>query len=174
MLDAKLWIRGLLFTLLIPCTVGAVLPAFIRGSARRAGGICESGWLLVITGAAIYLICLLRFLAAGGTPAIFITRLARGVIGEEPPGLVSTGIYRYSRNPMYIGVLMTIFGQALLFASPPVILYGCAVFLFFHWTVVGIEEPHLAATRGDAYRDYCRRVPRWIGRITQDEGADLS
>ncbi|MBL8229160.1 MAG: isoprenylcysteine carboxylmethyltransferase family protein [Bryobacterales bacterium] len=169
MRSAMLWVRGLLFTLLIPCTVGAVLPALIRGSAQRAGGLCETGWLPVAMGASIYLLCLLRFLAAGGTPAIFVTRAVRSVIGEEPPGLVSSGMYRYSRNPMYVGVLMTIFGQALLFASWPVTIYGLGVFLFFRWTVVHIEEPHLRATRGAEYREYCQRVPRWIGRTKSDK-----
>ena len=63
---------------------------------------------------------------------------------------------------MYIGVLSAIIGQAVVFASINVAVYGAAVWLLFHLVVVFIEEPHLRQKRGDAYNDYCRRVPRWF------------
>ena len=127
------------------------------------GGIGDVGWLLIVTGALIYLLCLMRFLASGGTPAIFFTRRLRSLLGEEPTSLVSDGLYRFSRNPMYVGVLMVIFGQAVLLASSTVAVYGLAVFVFFHCAVVFFEEPHLRRTRGLAYEEYCRLVPRWWG-----------
>jgi protein-S-isoprenylcysteine O-methyltransferase Ste14 len=77
--------------------------------------------------------------------------------------LVSGGPYRFSRNPMYLGVLLVVFGQAVLFASPRLAAYGCAVSLFFHLMVVFFEEPHLRAARGRSYALYCRSVPRWLG-----------
>jgi len=76
---------------------------------------------------------------------------------------VSSGPYRFSRNPMYVGVLLVVFGQAVLFASTPLAVYGCAVFLFFHLMIVFFEEPHLRATRGRSYDLYCKAVPRWLG-----------
>jgi protein-S-isoprenylcysteine O-methyltransferase Ste14 len=87
----------------------------------------------------------------------------RRVVGEEPATLVRGGLYRFTRNPMYVGVLTAILGQAVLFASPSVAVYGLACWLGMHLFVVFIEEPHLRAKRGPAYEDYCRRVPRWVG-----------
>src|SRR5713226_2993633 len=135
----------------------------ISGGSGPRGGWWRAGWLLVGIGAVIYALCLSRFLLSGGTPAIFFTRYVKFVIGEEPPKLVQEGLYRISRNPMYLGVLTAVFGQALLFASPSVAFYGAALWLFFHLTVVFLEEPHLRKQRGPSYEEYCRRVPRWLG-----------
>jgi protein-S-isoprenylcysteine O-methyltransferase Ste14 len=157
-----LWIRGLIFSVLVPGVVAFVLPSAIDPGAHRAGGIWDVGLLPIAAGAVIYLLCLMRFLAAGGTPAIFFTRPIRFLLGEEPGGLVSEGLYRFSRNPMYAGVILAILGQAILWASVRVAAYGCAAFLFFHLVVVCLEEPHLRRTRGPSYELYCRTVPRWL------------
>jgi protein-S-isoprenylcysteine O-methyltransferase Ste14 len=116
-----------------------------------------AGWLLIAPGILIYTLCLVRFLAAGGTPAIFFTRPLRFLIGETPSALVSEGLYRYSRNPMYVGVLLTIFGQGL-------ISYGLIVSICFHAVVVLLEEPHLRKQNGEPYDEYRRVVPRWLPR----------
>ena len=158
-----LWIRGLVFTLLVPCVVGILLPFLMYRGLSPAGGLWETGWILVAAGAVVYGSCLFQFLASGGTPAIFFTRHVRFLIGEEPNTLVRGGLYQVSRNPMYVGVLLAVFGQAILFASIKVALYGVAVWLFFHLTVVFQEEPHLRKERGQSYDEYCRRVPRWFG-----------
>jgi protein-S-isoprenylcysteine O-methyltransferase Ste14 len=163
MLFSMLWVRGLIFTVLVPAVVGVFLPSVVDPRAQRQGGFWDIGWLLVAAGTVIYGICLIRFLAAGGTPAIFFTRHLRLLIGEEPARLVSDGLYRFSRNPMYLGVLLVVFGQAMVFVSPPIAAYGCAVFVFFHLIVVFVEEPHLRAKRGPSYEPYCSQVPRWLG-----------
>lgn len=158
-----LWVRGIVFTVLVPGVVGFFLPSIVDPRARLRGGISDAGWLLVAAGMLTYALCLVRFLAAGGTPAIYFARRLRLLIGEEPGGLVSGGPYRFSRNPMYVGVLLVVFGQAVLFASTPLAVYGCAVFLFFHLMIVFFEEPHLRVTRGRSYDLYCKAVPRWLG-----------
>ena len=158
-----LWVRGLIFTVLVPAVVGVLLPSVIDPRAQRQGGFWDVGWLVVAAGTLIYSLCLIRFLTAGGTPAIFFTRHLRLLIGEEPTRLVSDGLYRFSRNPMYVGVLLVVFGQAVLLVSPLIAAYGCALFVFFHLIVVFVEEPHLQATRGPSYELYCRDVPRWLG-----------
>src|ERR1700689_300646 len=105
-----LWLRGLIFTALVPMVIAYFLPRWVgyHPAVRLAG------WFLIAPGILIYALCLVRFLAAGGTPAIFFTRPLRFLIGETPAALVSEGLYRYSRNPMYLGVLLTIFGQGLV------------------------------------------------------------
>jgi len=158
-----LWIRGLTFTILVPVVVGFVLPSYIADGGTLPGGIWSVGWVLVVLGALGYALCLFRFLSAGGTPAIFFSRPIRFLIGEEPPGLVSGGLYQVTRNPMYVSALFMVFGQAVIHASTRVAIYGLIVFLCCHAGVVLLEEPHLRRTRGPSYVDYCRRVPRWLG-----------
>lgn len=158
-----LWIRGLLFTLLVPCVVGGYLPyQFYKGSSAPAG-LWQVGWLFVGLGVIVYGLCLVAFLSSGGTPSIFFARPVRFILGEEPPTLVRQGLYRVSRNPMYVGVLLVVFGQAVLFASLRLAVYGLVVALCFHLVVVLLEEPHLRKERGPSYDEYCRRVPRWLG-----------
>ena len=104
-------------------------------------------------GCAAYLWCLWDFAAFGrGTPAPL----------DAPKRLVARGLYRYVRNPMYVGVLLVIAGWALLFRSPRVLGYGAAVALFFHLFVVAVEEPTLRGKFGRSYEQYCREVGRWV------------
>lgn len=166
-----LWIRGLTFTLLIPCVVGVYVPGLFRGGGNAEGGPWNAGWLFVGLGATIYGLCLAEFLISGGTPAIFFTRPLKFLIGEEPPKLVRKGLYRVSRNPMYVGVLLAVFGQALIYASAGIAFYGAALWLCFHLVVVLLEEPHLRRERGRSYDDYRRQVPRWLGWPRSDSGA---
>jgi len=161
---AMLWIRGLLFTLLVPGTVAWWIPrAMLNGRAMQPGA-WQAGWVLTAAGAAGYLAALLKFLAAQGTPMIFFARALRFVVGEEPQSLVRRGLYRYSRNPMYVSVVAVIVGQAVLFRSQAVAIYGVCVFAVFHLEVTLVEEPHLRRRDSAVFDDYCRRVPRWLGR----------
>jgi protein-S-isoprenylcysteine O-methyltransferase Ste14 len=70
------------------------------------------------------------------------------------------------RNPMYVAVAATIFGQALLLGQLVLFAYGgvflAAVAAFVHW----YEEPTLAQTYGDRYEEYRRSVPGWIPRAS--------
>jgi len=157
-----LWIRGLIFTALVPFVVGAWIPATVDPFRRLQHGPWDAGWVLVGVGASMYVVSLIRFLASGGTPAIFFARALRVLIGEEPQRLVQGWLYRVTRNPMYVGVLSVIFGQAIVFASRPIAVYGAVLWLFFHLTVVLLEEPHLRELHGASYDEYCRRVPRWL------------
>jgi protein-S-isoprenylcysteine O-methyltransferase Ste14 len=158
-----LWLRGLIFTVLVPFVVGYLVPQNLRGTAEVAPGAWQLGYVLFAVGVVLYLWCLICFLLAGGTPAIFFTRHLSFLIGKEPLDFVRTGPYRYSRNPMYVGVVTAIFGQALLYRSRPMFVYGACVALTFHLVVVLLEEPHLRRTR-EGYEKYIRSVPRWLGR----------
>jgi protein-S-isoprenylcysteine O-methyltransferase Ste14 len=158
-----LWIQGLIFSVLVPGVVAFYVPQTLLGGHAAAGSWWSLGWILFAIGAAVYTMCLVSFLAAGGTPAIFFTRHIRAVLGEEPKEVVSKGLYRYSRNPMYVGVITAIAGQAIVYRSRGIALYALIAALTFHCVVVFLEEPHLARARGPAYDDYRRRVPRWLG-----------
>ena len=155
-----LWIRGLIFTFLVPYMVAVAIPQSI--TERRDGW--SIGWALIAMGVTFYVVSLLRFLEVGGTPTIYFTRPLRAVLGEEPQVVVEGGLYRITRNPMYVGVITTVLGQALLYGSWAVGLYGLALAAGFHFVVTVFEEPHLRKERGAAYEEYCRRVPRWFAR----------
>ena len=158
-----LWLQGLIFSVLVPGVVAFYVPQTLRNGHAAAAGWWSLGWILFAVGAAVYLLCLLNFLRAGGTPAIFFTRHIRAFMGEEPQQVVRNGLYRFSRNPMYVGVLTAIAGQAIVYRSRPIAVYLLIAAITFHLVVVLLEEPHLASARGDSYRDYRRRVPRWRG-----------
>lgn len=159
-----LWLRGLAFTILVPFVVGCVVPQSMRASGMAAG-IWRLGYLLAAAGTLLYLWCLVCFLMSGGTPAIFFTRHLGFLLREEPPDVVRTGPYRFSRNPMYVAVVTAIFGQAALYRSRQILIYGIAAAIVFELVVVALEEPHLRKTRGPGYEQYLHTVPRWFGRM---------
>jgi protein-S-isoprenylcysteine O-methyltransferase Ste14 len=158
-----LYLRALIFTILVPFVVGVVVPSLLHRDIHASFGLKIAGGLVTLIGVVLYGMCLLRFLLSGGTPALFFTRPLRFLIGEEPGKLVHEGIYRFSRNPMYISVLLVVFGQAIFFKSSEIAFYGIALFFLFHLVVVFIEEPHLRSERGAEYEEYLQRVPRWLG-----------
>jgi hypothetical protein len=73
-----------------------------------------------------------------------------------------SGFYRYARNPMYVAVAALIFGQAVLFASSGVAVYGVVIVGAFDSFVRLYEEPTLRETYGESYEVYRTAVPRWI------------
>jgi protein-S-isoprenylcysteine O-methyltransferase Ste14 len=162
-----LLLRALLFTILVPGMVGGYLPYVIvqRWPDQFDFGIVHSvGLLLIAVGLLLYGICTFLFLTKGrGTPTIWFTRPFRAILGEEPRMLVSHGLYQRTRNPMYLGVTLLVFGEALWFANVALCVYTVALWIFFHGVVVFIEEPHLKARGGQQYAMYCSKVPRWFG-----------
>lgn len=152
-------LKNLIFTIVVPGTVAVAVPHWILSAAGQwgrpaLGAIPILGFLLLLVGLGVYLRCVFDFGSAGGTPAPI----------DPPKELVVRGLYRYSRNPMYVGVLSFIFGQALIFRSLRLGLYACAVFLMFHCFVVLYEEPTLRRQFGESHERLCARVPRWLGR----------
>jgi protein-S-isoprenylcysteine O-methyltransferase Ste14 len=114
------------------------------------------GVSLLVLGAAIYAWCVWDFATFGrGTPAPI----------DAPKRLVVRGLYHHTRNPMYVGVLSVTLGWAVLFQSPPILLYAAALWIGFHTFVVLYEEPHLLSVFGREYEDYCSAVGRWLPRL---------
>src|SRR6185436_18903997 len=73
----------------------------------------------------------------------------------SPPGhLVRGGLYRYSRNPMYVSVVVILWGWPVAFESRTLAVYALAVMVAFHLRVVFGEEPWLARTHGDTWARY--------------------
>jgi protein-S-isoprenylcysteine O-methyltransferase Ste14 len=75
------------------------------------------------------------------------------------------GLYKYVRNPMYVGVLLAIVGHFLWFGFWSLLIYAVLLFLAFSVFVIFYEEPNLRQRFGKAYDEYHQRVPRWIPRF---------
>ncbi|HUH63739.1 MAG TPA: isoprenylcysteine carboxylmethyltransferase family protein [Terracidiphilus sp.] len=80
--------------------------------------------------------------------------------------LVISGLYRYVRNPMYLGVLLSLAGEALLFRSRDIVVEALTAWLAAHVFILVYEEPTLARRHPDEYPLYKRNVPRWVPRAT--------
>ena len=81
-----------------------------------------------------------------------------------PKHLVTVGLYRVSRNPMYLAVLTILIGWAVAFGSVGLGIYAVIVAIAVHLRVVSYEERWLARTFPDEWVAYRARVPRWLGR----------
>ncbi|OEU67867.1 MAG: hypothetical protein BA863_12135 [Desulfovibrio sp. S3730MH75] len=107
-------------------------------------------------GACVSLWCVKDFVASGrGTPAPF----------DPPTLLVVQGLYRYVRNPMYIGLFLVLIGEAMLFSSFFVLIYSLFFVAVAHIFVVFYEESALRRKFGESYKQYLKSVPRWLPRI---------
>jgi protein-S-isoprenylcysteine O-methyltransferase Ste14 len=128
----------------------------LTGPAQLAGvSLTAAGALLVIA-------CILTFVVIGkGTQAPF----------DPPRRLVARGPYRLVRNPMYLGAALAMSGAAMYYGSWPLMIYVAAFLAAVHLFVIVYEEPTLAATFGDEYSAYCRRVSRWVPRTKVPSGA---
>lgn len=84
---------------------------------------------------------------------------------DPPKELVSTGPYRYVRNPIYVGVTLIFLGHFLWFGYWALLLYTVLAFVGVHFFVVFYEEPTLKTKFGAAYEDYLKKVPRWIPKF---------
>jgi len=150
-------LRAIFFVLLLPGTVAGYVPFGILRAADRLrlpelSPSSVGASILAIAGAVVLLRCVWDFFAKGkGTLAPI----------DAPRVLVVSGLYRFTRNPMYNGVIALIVGEAWLFGSVSLLQYALLVLVFFHLWVVLYEEPTLTSQFGESYRVYRRAVPRW-------------
>jgi protein-S-isoprenylcysteine O-methyltransferase Ste14 len=152
-----LLIKNLLFTIVVPGTVCVVLPRQIAGEAGIASGVSFVLALLLFgLGAAVYAWCVWDFASLGrGTPAPI----------DAPRRLVVRGLYRFTRNPMYVGILTIVVAWALLFRQLEIVVYALTVATCFHLFILLYEEPHLERIFGSDYCAYRAEVGRWLPRM---------
>jgi protein-S-isoprenylcysteine O-methyltransferase Ste14 len=116
------------------------------------------GWIVIALGVVIAFGCALEFAWRGiGTPAPF----------DPPRRLVITGLYRWVRNPMYVGLGVILLGEAITFPRLTITMLVLIASLWLATTlfIITFEEPTLRAKFGDDYAAYCRNVRRWIPRL---------
>ncbi|HSR51929.1 MAG TPA: isoprenylcysteine carboxylmethyltransferase family protein [Acidobacteriota bacterium] len=151
-------VRSLMWTVIAPGTVTLLIPYLIvtRWSPASIGswGTLQFFALTVITlGAAVLFHCIWNFAARG-----------RGTLSplDAPRRLVVEGLYRRMRNPMYVGVLTILLGEAVLFQSLVLVGYALCWFGLVNLVIVFYEEPALRRKFGRSYQHYCRHVGRWF------------
>ena len=148
--------KTLIFMFIAPATVTIYLPYWLlagRTGAPPFGAVRYVGLLPIFVGACMELWCAWDFAMKGrGTPAPI----------DPPKELVVRGLYQRVRNPMYVGVMLILLGEALLFASATLLWYAALVFILFNLFVLLYEEPTLRRKFGAAYERYCASVPRWL------------
>lgn len=152
-------VRTALFALLVMGTVLVYVPYGLAVSAGAAhwslGAWRYLGLLPLAAGLATVGWCLRDFAVVGrGTPAPF----------DPPRALVVTGPYRWVRNPMYLGGLLLLLGEAVLFQAPVLLGYVAAFSVAVHLFVVLYEERALRHKFGESYDRYRTAVPRWLPR----------
>ncbi|MEO8356082.1 MAG: isoprenylcysteine carboxylmethyltransferase family protein, partial [Chloroflexota bacterium] len=84
---------------------------------------------------------------------------------DPPRELVAVGFYRYTRNLMYLGVLLILIGHFLCFGFWLLLVYTALAFIATHLFVKLYEEPTLKRKFGTSYDEYGKNVPRWIPKL---------
>lgn len=149
-----MFLRALLAFLAMPGIVAFAVPIAWLRSADRTRLDQPLGLLPLVAGALALLWCVRDFYVQG-----------RGTLAPwaPPERLVVVGLYRHTRNPMYVAVVLILLGWASAYGVSGLYAYAGAIALAFHLRVVFGEEPWLARRHGTQWQDYVARVPRWLG-----------
>ena len=149
-----LFLKNLIFTLLVPGTVAVLGPLSISGNAIVTNSwFLVPGFLFLLVGISIYCWCLWDFASFGrATPAPI----------DAPKHLVVRGLYHYSRNPMYIGVIFVILSWFFIFGDIFILVYCLCIAICFQLFIVLYEEPILQKLFGLEYTEYRTSVNRWM------------
>ncbi len=115
----------------------------------------------------------LRLLLAAAAAGLGIAMILTAVFGfraagtppepwREVTAFVTSGVYRFTRNPMYLGMAAIYIGLALGISSVAAILLFPVVIIAIRTQVIAREEAYMTRAFGDTYIDYCKRVRRWL------------
>lgn len=155
----SLFFRNLFFTILQPGVVAGIIPWLIL--KNKKGLVLNDtlslwqylGIILFACGLLILLMCIARFGFEG-----------KGTLSPLDPTkkLVISGLYKYSRNPMYVGVMMILTGETVLYQSYLLLWYSLIIFCAFNAFIIFREEPRLLKDFGKDYKVYTNQVRRWF------------
>lgn len=155
----SLALKNILFVILQPGIVAGAVPyLLVRNRLSNLLNLPFQGYqylalLLFLAGMTIVFHCVFRFFKDG-----------LGTLSPVIPTkqLVISGLYKYSRNPMYIGVMLLLIGEVVFCTEVNLLIYAILVFIAFNLFVVFKEEPRLKRDFGEQYNNYKHRVRRWI------------
>ena len=152
-------LKTTLFMLLVPGVLMVAFPIRLMVTDPSLFSFGPFRWLalpLWAAGAAMAIWCAWAFTVRGrGTPSP----------ADPPKELVVSGLYRYVRNPIYVGAVLFLLGHCFWHPARSILWMPVIVAICAHLFVTLYEEPHLRKIFGLAYEQYCRQVPRWIPRL---------
>ncbi len=117
-----------------------------------AGLVHEPGWILAALGV----------LLSGGGILQFVTAGTNLRTDQPTHMIVTNGLYAYSRNPIYMGMIIFVAGLGLAFNAPFVLLLLVGAVLILRFGVIEAEEEYLEQKFGDHYLQYKSDVGRWM------------
>lgn len=130
---------------------------FVLG--RRLGGGEDLGPAAALIGWAF----IAAFAAWNGWCLLLFARAETGLLpGQSTTRLLTSGPYRLSRNPLYVGLLALYAGAALVADSVVALVLLPIAWAGLHWGAVLPEERYLTAALGAPYQEYCTRARRWL------------
>lgn len=155
----SLLFRNLVFTILQPGIVAVLIPFWLSGKTVKTVFVQPFVWYhflglsIFAVGLVLMLICISSFAIRG-----------QGTLSPADPTkkLVISGLYRFSRNPMYIGVIMMLIGDSIFFRSYILVGYALLIFIAFNIFIIFFEEPRLQDDFGSEYNEYVKKVRRWF------------
>jgi len=155
----SLFIRNLFFTILGPGLVTVLIPLWIINfRINSTFGLVWQwynyiGTIVFLLGFVMLLQCIINFALKG-----------RGTLSPTDPTkkLVISELYNFSRNPMYVGVMLILTGETIFFQSIHLGIYAFLIFIAFNIFIIRVEEPRLRKDFGESYKEYCENVRRWI------------
>lgn len=149
--------RDALFPAVILATILLTRPRFPGGSRRADLWLDALGILVVLAGQALRITVIgFKYIQRGGKN--------RQVHADH---LVTGGVFALSRNPLYVGNILVLFGLFIIWNAPLVYLVCVPFTLLGYMGIVAAEEAFLARKFGAEYAEYCRTVNRWLPDLTK-------
>jgi protein-S-isoprenylcysteine O-methyltransferase Ste14 len=148
--------RAILAFLALPVTFAALVPWLLSRIPGPLISQTHYGVLPVLIGVVVLIISVISFYRRGkGTLAPW----------DPPRFLVVQDLYRFNRNPMYVGITLIIFGWAMITGKPWNYVYAVMLPFIFHLRIILYEETEMERLYGTQWERYKRSVPRWGVRV---------
>jgi protein-S-isoprenylcysteine O-methyltransferase Ste14 len=147
----------LLISLILPITVSIIVPLLIeKDISVKYISALMAGLPIIFVGLCVMIMSISDF-----------ARIGKGTLAPWSPTkkLVITGIYRYVRNPMIIGLVTVLIGESITILSLHIFIWAVIFFVVHNIFIFVYEEPNLKKKFGEEYTTYKNNVPRWIPRI---------
>ncbi|MFI5186617.1 MAG: methyltransferase family protein [Chitinophagales bacterium] len=147
-----------IFSFILPVTVLVIVPLWIeKNRTVRMSVHLFAGLLVILAGLIVMAVTISSFI-----------RIGKGTLApwSPPKKLVIKGLYRYVRNPMILGVLTVLLGEALSLWSKTILTWAGEFFIINIIYFMIYEEPDLERRFGEEYREYKKHVSMWLPRRT--------